>query len=234
MTMETPTFEVFCRDPQLLGEPISKSWVTFFAVMDGLELDEEGIALYRQCTGRDSYVPRIYTECTGIIGRRGEKTSSGLKYLLWKILFAGWDKQLRASWFAKVARHTRLLRVPIIAQDTRVAKDILSMAQSLVLDSPTVSKEATDVRVSEIIFRNGISLLCLPASKASVRGMTVPGCLLDELAWVSIENASDIELVRQVRPAMLQFGQTRRLLKFSTPWKSSGDVISTEFSERLQ
>jgi hypothetical protein len=231
MAMDIPDFETFCADPQLLDEPISKSWVTFYRVVDGLALDAEGEALYRQCTGRDSYVPQVHTEATGIIGRRGEKTSTALKYLLWKILFAGWESQLRASWFAKVARHTRLLRVPVIAQDVRIAKDILSTAQSLVLNSPAVSKEATDVRVNEIIFRNGISLICLPASKASVRGMTCPGALLDELAWISIEGASDVELVRQVRPSMIQFGETRRLIKLSTPWQKSG-VIYNEYLER--
>jgi hypothetical protein len=231
--METVDFETFCADPQLLGEPISKAWVTFYRAVEGLPLNEEGEALFRQCTGRDRYVPQIYTECTGICGRRSEKTSTAIKYLLWKSQFAGWERQLSRSWFQKLGRHTRLLRVPIIAQDVRVSHDIKRSCEALILDSPVLQKEVADLRVSEITFNNGISFVVLPASKASVRGMTCPAALLDELAWVSIEGADDKELVRQVKPSMIQFGDARRLLKFSTPWQSSG-VIYSEFSQRAE
>jgi hypothetical protein len=229
MMAELPDFETFCDE--VLDEPISKAWATHYDVYEGRDLDAEGVEFYTLCTGRFPYTPRIYTENCGLMGRRSEKTQTALKYLMWKILFAGWEKQLRASWFSKLARHTRLLRVPIIAQDTRISRDIISTAAALGLNSSIVSKEIIEVRVNEIIFRNGISMIGLPASKASVRGMTCPAALLDELAWVSIEGADDRELVRQVRPSMIQFGQSRRLLKFSTPWQSSG-VMFTEYSER--
>jgi len=231
--MEPIDFPTFCSDPQLLGEPISKAWETFYAAVEGLPLDDEGEALFRASTGRDRYEPRGYVDVTGICGRRSEKTSTAIKYLLWKSQFAGWERQLRASWFARLGRHTRLLRIPIIAQDQRVGHDIKRTAEALVLDSPVLQKEVADLRVSEITFRNGLSLIVLPASKASTRGMTCPAALLDELAWVSIEGASDVELVRQVRPSMIQFGESRRLLKFSTPWQSSG-VVFTEFSQRAE
>lgn len=225
-------FETFCADPQLLGEPISPAWVTFFRAVEGLALDEEGTALFCACTGRETYEPRIYTEATGICGRRAEKTSTSLKYLIWKSLFAGWEKH--GSRLRRTARAVRRLRVPIIAQDTRVSNDILRTAESLILDSPVVSKEVADVRVREIVFRNGVSLVVLPASKASVRGFTCPAALLDELAWVSIEGADENELVRQVKPSMIQFGQLRRLLKFSTIWLSDSGVIVDDFTHRAE
>jgi hypothetical protein len=231
--MEAVTFEVFCSDSQLLNEPISAAWATFYRVLEGLPLDDAGIELYRACTGHDTYQPRTYVECTGIAGRRSEKTSTAIKYLLYKAMFSGWENQLRRSWFRSLGRHTRLLRVPIIAQDTRVGRDIKSVAEAMILDSPVLQKEVADIRVSEITLKNGVSLVVLPASKASVRGMTCPAALLDELAWVSIEGADDKELVRQVRPSMIQFGPSRRLLKFSTPWQSSG-VIFNEWSQRMQ
>jgi hypothetical protein len=122
--------------------------------------------------------------------------------------------------------------IPIIAQDTRVARSILQMAEALVLGSPLLSGEVAEVLARELIFKNGIAFATFPASKASVRGLSSPGCLLDEYAWVSIEGASDVELVRQVRPAMIQFGNSRRLLKLSTPWQRSG-VLYDEYSQRL-
>jgi hypothetical protein len=228
--LNVPDFETFCGDPQYLDEPISKEWVTFYRVVDGLALDEEGVELFRACTGRDRYEPRVYTEATGICGRRSEKTVTSLKYLLWRIVFGGWDRQL-STLLGRIRTRVRPLCVPIIAQDMRVAKDIIATAESLVMNSPLVSKAVDEVRVSEIVFKNGISLLCLPASKASVRGRTCAAALLDELAWVSVEGASDLELVRQVKPSLIQFGATRRLIKLSTPWQKSG-VLYDEYVNR--
>ncbi len=79
-------FDTFCSDPQLIGEPISKPWATFYRAIEGLPLDEEGTEIFRACSGRDRYEPRVFSECTAITGRRSEKTATGLKYLLWKAL----------------------------------------------------------------------------------------------------------------------------------------------------
>jgi hypothetical protein len=223
----TPTFEQFCSD--VIGEPITAPWVVFYRVVDGLALDEHQQKIFRKCTNRDSYEPRVHVESTGVIGRRGEKTSTALKFLLYKSQFAGWERQ--ANWFARATHSIRLLRIPIIAQDLRVCGDIMRTAQALVLGSPMLAKELVDERPNELVFRNGTSLICLPASKASVRGLTCPAALLDELAFVSVDGASDVELVRQVKPSMIQFGDSRRLIKLSTPWRKSG-ILYEEFSYR--
>ncbi|HVB87395.1 MAG TPA: hypothetical protein VNK23_12110 [Candidatus Dormibacteraeota bacterium] len=214
-------FETICSDPQLVGEPISKQWATFYRAIEGLPLDEEGIEIFRACTGRDRYEPRIFNEVTAIVGRRAEKTSTGLKYLLWKSLTT-------PAWFQK---HKGTLRIPIIAQDLRVAKDIKRAAEALLLGSPLLRNEVDEVLTSEIQLRNGISLTCYPATWRSTRGLTCPAALLDELAFVTIEGASDVELVRQVRPTMIRFGETRRLIKLTTPWIKGG-LVYDEFSHR--
>jgi hypothetical protein len=149
--IDIPDFETFCADPQLLNEPISPAWITFFRSVEGLPLDDEGVELFCQCTGRSAYVPQVHVEATGIIGRRGEKTSTTLKYLIWKCLYAGWQTQLRRSFFRRLGRHTELLRVPLIAQDMRVARDIQRAAESLVLGSPVVSREVADILATEIV-----------------------------------------------------------------------------------
>ena len=226
-----PDFETFCAE--ILNEPISQAWVVCYKALEGqpLGLDEQQI--YFLCTGRTDYMPRVYTDFMGIVGRRGEKTQTAIKFLLWKIRYAGWEKQrLRQSWFSRIGRHTELLRVPLIAQDLRVSNDIQRVAESLILNSP-LEAEVAEIYRNEIVFNNGIAFMCLPASKASVRGMTCPAVLLDELAWVSIDSADDKELVRQVKPSMIQFGQSRRLLKLSTPWLRSG-LLYEEYSRRAE
>ena len=210
----------FCADPQLIGEPLGKAWNTFFRAVEGLTLDEEGQQLFCQCTGRDVYEPRVYSESLVVAGRRSEKTSSFLKYLLWKIV---------TSSFAEKG-----LRVPIIAQDMRVGNQIKSTAESFVSrPNSIISRSVAEVLANEIAFKNGISLTCYPASKSSVRGLSVPYCFLDELAFVEIEGASQVELVRQVKPSMIRFGEERRLCKATTPWRST-DHVAEEFSRRSE
>jgi hypothetical protein len=227
LTRSVPSFEAFCAE--VLGEPVTPAWAVFFRVVDGLSLTAEQQELFRKCTNRDTYEPRVHVEATGIVGRRGEKTSSCLKFLLFKSQFAGWSEQ--GGWFARAAHRLRLLRIPIIAQDMRVAGDIMRTARALVAGAPMLARELVDERPNELVFRNGTSLICLPASKASVRGLTCPACLLDELAFVAVDGADDRELCRSVRPAMITFGDERRLLKISTPWRKSG-VLYEEFAHR--
>jgi hypothetical protein len=229
----TPDFEHFCAD--VIGEPISFGWNVFYRVVEGLPLTAEQAALYCASTGRPEYVPRIagFQEATGICGRRSEKTQTCIKFLLWKIAYGGYEKQFRPSWFARLGRHTRLLRIPLILQDTRVARDVLRTAESLALGSPLLSEEIAESFRSELIFKNGLALTTFPATKASVRSLACPAALLDELAFVSIEGADDKELVRQLRPSMIEFGQTRRLIKLSTPWQRSG-ILYEEYSQRLE
>lgn len=214
----------FCRDPQLIDEPLGKSWETFFRAVEGLPLDEEGQDLFRRCTGRDAYLPQVYAESLVVAGRRSEKTSSFIKYLLWKI---------GTSDFADKSSRSEPLRVPIIAQDMRVAKVIKETAESYVQRSEILSRSVAEFLTNEIRFKNGISLTCYPATWRSTRGLSVPFCLLDELAFVEIEGASQVELVRQVKPAMIRFAGQRRLCKATTPWRST-DHIAEEFAHRSE
>jgi hypothetical protein len=219
--MKRVDFETFCADGQLIGESISKPWATFYRGIESLPLDEESTEIFRICTGRDSYEPRVYTEATAIAGRRSEKTSTCLKYFIWKILT---DK----VWASK---RNEELRIPIICQDMRIARSIKKSAESYLLNSPLLRNEVAENLASEIRFKNGTSLVCYPASWRSTRGISGPGAILDELAFVAIDGASDVELVRQVKPIMIRFGGAARLLKLSTPWQKSG-VIYDELSHR--
>ena len=212
----------FCADPELVGEPLSKPWNVFFRAIEGLPLNEEGQDLFRRCTGRDSYEPRVYAESLVIAGRRSEKTSSFVKYLLWKII---------TSDFGGKSSRSEPLRVPLVAQDMRVAKVIKSTAEAFVRGSAILSRGVSEILANEIQFKNNVSLAVYPASWRSTRGLSVPFCLLDELAFVEIEGASQVELVRQVKPAMIRFGDARRLCKATTPWRST-DHVAEEFAHR--
>jgi len=217
-------FETFCSDPQLIGEPISPQWATFYKAVEGLPLDADETETFRACTGRETYEPRAYTEATAICGRRSEKTSSAVKYGLWKSLFGGFESRVR---------HGELLRVPVVCQDMRIAKDVLRTVRTFLRNSPVLVNEIDEDLATEIRLRNGLSFTSYPCTVSAPRGLSCPIAICDELAFWQIETGAnpDIEILRALRPAMILFGQERRLLKISTPWQRAG-VLYDEFSQR--
>ncbi len=217
-------FETFCGDSQLINEPISKPWAIFYSVIEGLPLDEEGVEIFLACTGRDSYQPRIYTEATAICGRRSEKTSTGIKYALFKALTGGYEKMVRPG---------ELLRIPIVGQDLRLSRDIKRTAEAMLLNSPVLANEVDEILSNEIRLRNGVAFTCFPCTHRSTRGLAIPVSLLDEINFWVVEGASDVEVLKSIRPGMVQFGNGRRLVKFSTPWQRSG-LLYAEFSRRSE
>ena len=72
-----------CTDRHLFGPWFKDrqswaAWFTFLRVMFGLPLDEEGLARFRQCTGRSSPSPssrRAATPARSVQNRKSEKLS---------------------------------------------------------------------------------------------------------------------------------------------------------------
>jgi len=222
--MEFESFETFCSDPQLIGESISKPWAIFYKAVDGLPLTAEEQEVFFFCAGRESYEPRVYTEATAICGRRSEKTSTAVKFALWKALFGGFESRVRPG---------ELLRVPIVCQDMRIAKDVLRTTRTFLRNSPVLINEIDEDLATEIRLRNGLTFTSYPCTVSAPRGLSCPLAIADELAFWQIETGAnpDVEILRALRPAMILFGQERRLLKISTPWQRAG-VLFDEYSQR--
>lgn len=222
--MQFESFEAFCADPQLIGEPISKPWAVFYKAVEGLSLDADELELFFFCTGRSEYAPHVYTEATAICGRRSEKTSTAVKFALWKSLFGGFESRVRPG---------ELLRVPIVCQDLRIAKDVLRTVRTFLRNSPVLINEIDEDLATEIRLRNGLSFTSYPCTVSAPRGLSCPIAICDELAFWQIETGAnpDLEILRALRPAMILFGQARRLLKISTPWQRAG-VLFDEYSQR--
>jgi hypothetical protein len=219
---DKPTLQEFCTE--LLHEPLTPAWCDVFNVVEGLPAINEDLVC--RCTGWSRYVPRPggYAELTIPGGRRALKTTSSLKYLLFKATI-DWPVLTRG-------KHRRLY-VPLILNDQRIGSAVLHMVETYVSASRMMREQVDEIRQREIRLKNGITLIVLAASKASARGLPCPGALLDELAFVVIENANDFELQRAIRPSMIEFGQKRRLIKASTFWKSDG-VIVDDFKHRAE
>jgi hypothetical protein len=71
----TPTILDFVTDPQLLGLTLSPAQRTLLKAVYGLPLDEEEQALWRACTGRETYRGQPFSEVTVVAGARAGKDS---------------------------------------------------------------------------------------------------------------------------------------------------------------
>jgi len=131
-----------------------------------------------------------------------------------------------------MVRRGELLRLPVIAQDQRIAKDIVRTAKALLLNSRVLQNEVDDVLAGEIRLKNSTALTVYPCTVRAPRGLAIPLAVLDEFAFWRVEGTDpDLEVLRAIRPAMLQFGDARRLIKLSTPWMKAG-VLYDEFRNR--
>jgi hypothetical protein len=71
----TPTIIDFTTEPQLLGLSLSPAQETLQRAIYGLPLDPPQLALWRECTGRETCPGVAFPEVTVIAGARAGKDS---------------------------------------------------------------------------------------------------------------------------------------------------------------
>jgi hypothetical protein len=77
-------------DPQLLGLPVSPAQRTLLKTIYGLLLDEEELAIFRLCTGRETYPACPFSEATVIAGARAGKDSRiAARVIVYEAVFGG-------------------------------------------------------------------------------------------------------------------------------------------------
>jgi hypothetical protein len=213
----TPTIIEFVTDPQLLGLSISPAQRTLLKSIYGLPLDEEELALFRECTGRTAYPGLPFGEVTVVAGARSGKDSRiAAPIVCYEAVFGGHERHL--------ARGERGI-IPLVAQDQRATRVAFGYIRDYLTWSRALAPMVTDggVLASEIRLTNRMSLLCFPCTLKSLRAFSMPVGVLDEVAFYRLEGAadSDAEIQASIRRGMISFPQTK-LVKISTPYMKSG------------
>jgi hypothetical protein len=181
--------------------------------MFGLALDEAGLALFHQCTGRSSPSLLGYLEASLIIGRRGGKSLILALIAAYLACFHDWSPYLTGG-----ERGT----IMIIATDRRQATTIFKYLRGMLgipLLAGLIQRETSDT----IDLSNSITIEIQTASFRTVRGRTVVAALCDELAfWMGDDSANpDTEILAALKPAMATIPKAL-MLKASSPYSRRG------------
>ena len=90
------------------------------------------------------------------------------------------------------------------------------------------------ITLKEIRLKNRVRIICLPCTKASVRGKTVLCAICDEIGFWQTETDAynaDYEVLRALRPARATIGRAAKLIKISSPFLESG-VLYDDYEVR--
>ena len=207
------------NDPQLLGHALEgDSFLAMrtllIASMAEKLINDKERAIYKELTQRETSPTQRVNEICIIAGRRGSK-SRGLSVLAAYIAgLCDWRDVL-------VPGEVGVLLC--LAQDQKVAAQILNYTEAIFAASPILSQLVIGRTADSIKLKHNIQIQVRPASFKSLRGPTYIAALFDELAfWYTDEtNASpDTEVLAAVTPGLLT---TRGMIVMaSSPYRRRG------------
>lgn len=183
------------------------AWAAYDRAVLGQPLRASELDLFRRLTGRSTPRAGGYREAVSVTGRRSGKTE-----------FHG----TRLALDAVALEDGRGVFFVVLAQDARAALRAamapIQRAFSSLAFRELVAHETQD----SIELTSGAVVAVYPARPAAVRGITLAGAYLDELAFmISTEGRPvDVEMLRAVRPALATTGG--RLYISSSPYAQSG------------
>lgn len=189
------------------------AWFSFLAALFALDMTDEQLAIYQQCTGRTSPPTRAAREAHLIVGRRGGKSFVLALVAVFVACFVDHRSQL-----APGERGT----IMVIARDRMQARIILRYIRAL-LRVPMLARMIERETAEGFDLDNQITVEVHTASFRSTRGYAVVAALCDELAfWPTDSSAApDVEVITALRPGMAQFSNSL-LLCASSPYARRG------------
>jgi hypothetical protein len=191
-------------------------WTVFLASLFGLPLDEDGLGIFTQCTGRKAPLAGGYREAWLVVGRRGGKSIILALIAVFLAAFRDWSDRLVPG-----ERGTIL----VIAQDRKAARVIYRYITSMITEVPVIAGlvegEPTQERIE---LTNGTCIEISTANFKTVRGYTLVAALCDEIAfWQGDDSANpDTEILAALRPAMTTMAPDAMLLCASSPHARRG------------
>lgn len=198
------------------------AWFAFFAALFALPMTDTQAAVYRQCTGRQSFPERAFTEAFLICGRRSGKSFVLAVIAVFVACFRDWRPFLQPGERATVM---------IIAADRKQARAIFRYIKGLLTEVPMLARLVERETAEAFDLANFVTIEIGTASFKRTRGYAICVALLDELAFYPTENSAspDTEIINAIRPGMAQFRGQAMMLCASSPYVRRG-VLWDAFS----
>ena len=193
------------------------SWAAWRAVLRGafgLPLDQAARQTLQQLTGRTAAPTTPARELWWICGRRAGKS-------IIAALIAVWATCCRTYRLAPGERGIFM----VLAADRRQARVIRRYIGGLLQAHPALAALMAHETAERIELTTGILIEIHTASFRSVRGYTVIGAVLDEIAFWPTDEAADPdrEILAALRPAMATV-PSAVLVALSTPYGRKGEL----------
>ncbi len=190
------------------------AWKTFLAALAGLPLDEEAMALYRECTGRTTAPTEPASEAWVIAGRRAGKSRIAALVAVFLACFRDYRDVLSPGEYGTVM---------VIATDRRQARTVFRYVAALLDQVPMLAALVVRRTREAIYLTNRIVIEVHTASYRSTRGYTVLACVCEEMAfWRDDTSANpDTATLNALRPAMATVPGAL-LLCISSPFARKG------------
>lgn len=176
----------------------------------GEYMPQDLMPFYTSLTGLETYVAEDKTEALWCLGARSGKSFLSAIICLYEAVVRGprWRERLtpgEVGYVILVATRLEQSKAVIQANCRRLAEN--GRIGHLIQESFSM----------ELSFRNGITILSLPASSTAGRGLPVCTLVCDELAWYRSEGPrADAEIISSLRPRMSQFTGAK-FVAVSTP-----------------
>jgi hypothetical protein len=214
---QTPDIITFTTSPGFLGLDISVPQRTLLKVSYGLELDEEEMGHFRQCTGRTIDPRTAFSTVVVIAGARAGKDSRLVgPVALYETVFGSHK-------LSKGETGT----IGLYAQGTTAAGVTFGYISKYATESPRISElvrgDALRSSIALDTATGPFTIRTFPATRIAGRAYSFPVAVLNESAFYRFEGAAnaDTEILTSVRRGMLNFPR-RKLLIVSTPYAKQG------------
>ncbi len=195
------------NDKKLLGQFIKdpatwKAWFVFLKAFFGLPYSgDEELKIYRECTGRTRWPkPGRADEAWLICGTRSGKTNIVSLIGIFLSIFVKYDDVLSDG-----ERGVLIIVSPTKKQSKIIKKYLSTFFKQNDFFRPYLSKDTGE----EIELTNGIDIAVLTNDYRTVRGHSAIGCVIDETAFLGLEDFStkpDTEILRALRSRTLTTG----------------------------
>lgn len=201
--------------PQFQPASSWASWRAFLCACFGLPMPEAELAIYRRCTGRVEPPAKQVREAWVPVGRRGGKDRIASLIVAYLASYRDYSQVL-----APGQRGT----LPVIAADRKQARELMSYLHGIFVDSPLSVLLDGDPTGESIHLKTRVTIEVHTASYRSVRGYTLVGAVLNEVAFWRSEDGSknpDREILSAIRPGLATVPGSI-LVALSSPYAQRG------------
>ena len=189
-------------------------WRGFLKALFGLPMDEAEAAMFRDCTKRETLPTSVFGAAWLVCGRRGGKSFALALIAVFLACFKDYTPHLAMGERATIV---------IIAADRKQARVIFRYVRGIMDAVPALRALVEGETAEELRLKTPVNIEVMTASSRTVRGYAIPVALLDEVAFWSVEGASDADtdIIGALRQAMKQFPGAM-LLGASSPYARRG------------